>query len=125
MPSNADQIWEDAGAPLIDELFGVTVTLTRNTVTTTGVTATADTVDYNVYDDNGFQTIATCRDYTIRTAAYAFAGTAVEPRRGDVIAETINGETQRFEVLPLGNKPAAYLLAGGMRWLIHTKRISK
>lgn len=122
MTSLADQLWEDAGQPLCEEFYGVPVTLTRSGVASESFTAIADSVDYQVFDSNGFLTSVTSRDYTLPIATTAINGAAIMPRAGDLITETINGVSESYEITPLGNKPAVHKSPDGTQWLVHTNK---
>lgn len=123
--SFAQSLWEDAGAPLLDEGFGVSLVYSRGASSAT-VTGIPSVVDYEVFDADGLTTIATIREYVISAAqlsALATDGTVFEPNRTDRITETINGIDRQFVVAPVGNKPAAELQLGGARWLVRTKQV--
>jgi len=124
VPSFADQLWEAAGAPLLDEINGVSVAYSRGLRTVT-VTAVPSVIDYDAYnaDDGAITTIGTLRQYVIATAVLVLDGETVTPKPRDRITETINGEQQIFEVSAIEGKPAAELQVGGYRWLIRCKRV--
>lgn len=119
MTAFADQLWEDAGAPLIQEMFGVSVTYMQSGASVGSFTATYDVVDYTLIDNEGLTSVIYMRDYTITVASLG----AVTPRAGDVVVETINGVQRYFEVRKLAQKPAAEMLPGGFRWLVHTQEV--
>jgi hypothetical protein len=123
MTALADQLWEDAGAPTIEEFFGTTITFSRRSETSGDITAVGDTINYTLLDAQGATTVVTGRDYTIPVASVVVSGSTLEPKKGDLIREVIGGETHVYEVQPIGDKPAVQLLAGGFRWLVRTKRI--
>lgn len=124
MTAFADQLWEDAGAPLCDEIFGVSVVLRRAGCNSGPFTAIGENVDYQISDSEGFATSFTSRDYTFAVDDVELNGEVTEPRAGDHIAETINGTEQVFEIEKLGTLPAVNLLPGGFRWKVHTKRVA-
>jgi hypothetical protein len=124
MTSIVDQLWEDAGVPLIQELYGTTVSFQRGEQTTEDVPAIADTVDYPVFDDSGFFQSVSSRDYTLPVSETKIGGVAVQPQRGDKIHETINGVLQVFEVSSPGKLPACTPSPSGTQWIVHTKRVA-
>lgn len=125
MTSIASQLWEAAGAPLLDEIHGVTVTYWRGLRSVT-VTAIPSVIDYEAYsqDDGILTTIARMRQYLIRADELVIDGRVVDPQLRDRITETINGTSYTYEVGPISGKPLAeQQSAGGERWLIRTKRV--
>lgn len=49
---------------------------------------------------------------------------SVTPRSGGVITQVVNGESWRYEILPMGKRQAVELIdTFGLQYLIHTKRI--
>lgn len=123
MASSFDADYADASS-VFAELFGVSVTLTRGGMVTTGVTAEAHQNSYQLVDAEGLTQRVDVRDYVIGLSDYAFGGTAADPRHGDRITETINGTAYTYEVMPLGDSQAAtWTRTDGGSWLIHTKRV--
>lgn len=125
MPSLATSLWNEIGASISQEMFGVSVSYSRGS-SSVSLTAIPSVVDYGKIDAMGEApaTIATMRDYLISCSAIVISSAIVEPRRGDRITETINGASQVFEVMPLENRPAAELQHDGARWLVHCKRVT-
>jgi len=124
MPSLADQLWEDAGAPLHEELSGVLVTYIRGVNQIADVTAIADVIDYVVEGSDGFTTAMTLRDYTLRASQLVIGGEPITPRPGDRIVEEIDGDSQTFALVPLGKRPCCELQPGGFRWTVHTNKVA-
>lgn len=124
MSSIADQLWEDAGAPLIREMYGVSVVYSCAAGEITGITAIADVADYQLVSDDGFPMAVRSRDYTLDVADMQIDSVPVTPSPGHRITEIINGVAQTFEVVPIGNRPAQQLSPNGTRWLVHTKRVA-
>lgn len=124
MPSFADQMWEDAAAPLLDELHGVAVNYSRG-LRTVDITAVPSVLSHEIYDqdDGSLSTVATLRQYVIAASAIVIDGETVEPQLRDRITETINGAAQVFEVSPVPGKPAYELQVSGSRWLVRCKRV--
>jgi len=123
MTSIADQLWQDVGAPLSKELFGVPVQLKRAGVLSNVITAIADQVTYQVIDQEGFLTSYTSRDYTLPVAEVIWNGEVKEPRKGDIVVETINGVVSEFEITPMAKNSATSLKPNGFDWLVHTTQV--
>lgn len=103
---------------------GRTVTFVRGQHETASFTAVATEKVYEVIGRDGFAMHIESRDYHLPAASVLVNGSAVEPRNGDRIKETIGGVLQTFEVVPMGSdKPAAEARSDGARWLVHTKRV--
>lgn len=107
-----------------DRAFGHDVTLTRAGNVSASFTATWEAQEYEVEDGEGFLTKFHSRDFMFDKAAPVLAGAAVKPRAGDVLTITENSEEKRFEVLPIGSRPAVGQMDGGYRWRVHTKRVA-
>lgn len=103
-----------------ERAFGVTVTYKRGSSTTDSFTAIRSDVEYEVMGGEfGLAIKVTSRDYLLPKSSVVIGGVEVEPRAGDRIVE--GGET--VEIMPLGDKPAVELQAGGFRYLVHTKKV--
>jgi hypothetical protein len=65
------------------------------------------------------------RDYLINAFAYVIDGVPVEPRAGDEIDQSLNGDTARFEVQPLAGTDVAWSWSDGnrKRYRLHTREI--
>lgn len=106
--------------PAAERAFGITVTLTQGPKTTAEFTALWREQTYNVADAEGFMTSFQVRDFEF--AKSDVSALAYDPRSGDRIAFTENEVAVEYELAPVGSLPAAQLMAGGYRWLVHTKR---
>jgi len=124
MTAAADQLWEDIGAPLNDEFFGVSIAYVRGALQSFPITAMGETTNYELTDREGTVRLVPGRDYTLPVGSLVLNAAVVSPLKGDRILETINGVQHAYELLALDNKPPAELLPGGFRWLLHTKRVS-
>lgn len=124
MPSFADQLWEDAAAPLHEEFNGVSVTYVRGVSQIPNVTAIADVINYTVEGSDGLTTVVTLRDYTLRLEQLLIGGVCITPRAGDEIIESIAGVDQTFQLVPVGKRPCYELQPGGFRWTVHTNRVA-
>ncbi|KKL10355.1 hypothetical protein LCGC14_2556640, partial [marine sediment metagenome] len=64
------------------------------------------------------------RDFLIKAADLVLSEQAVPPQDGDRIKLTLGETTYVFEVMPLGDEPAArWSDRYGYTWRIHTKEI--
>jgi hypothetical protein len=86
------------------------------------VYATVGTSEHQNTDDDGVTEIVVTRDYLVTPADLVIAGSAVEPRPGDRITETIAGASETFEVMRTGTQPC--FVRTGNQWRIFTKRIT-
>lgn len=103
---------------------GRSVTITRQSNSTATITGACASNAYSEVGEDGLQTSVTYDDWTFTAADIVISSTTVEPRDGDVITETINGDTVKWEVLPLQNKPCTeWLDTTGTLLLVHTRRI--
>jgi hypothetical protein len=124
LPSVVDQLFEDAAAPLDEEFYGVMVTYSDG-VYSVSLTAIPETTAWPVLNDPPpHSTIGAARDYSLKAAAVILNGVLTQPQVGHRLTETINSQSQIFEIMPLPDRPAVELLPGGFRWLVHTKRVS-
>lgn len=123
--SIATALWQQAGAPILDEIHGVSVTYSRGLRSVT-LTAIPSVIDYDAYsqDDGILTTTAIMRQYVVKAADLVFEGLPTEPKLRDRITEVIGGQSQVFEVGPISGKPLAELQGvGGDRWLVRAKRV--
>lgn len=104
---------------------GRSFVLTRGAASTAAFTAAVASCEYEEMGDDGLQTSVRYDDLTIVAADVVVSGSQVEPRDGDVLAETLNGVVIQYEVLPLQKRPAVeWLDSSGILLLVHTKRIN-
>lgn len=108
-------------SPLCDQHFGETVSITRGTVTTTGVTASWSTQGAEVVSPDGQHTAIVDRLWIVAKTRYIVSGSAVEPRAGDRLTDA---DSQQWEVLPASVAPPAVSFAGGHEWKIATRRVT-
>jgi len=107
------------------EALGTSVRIKRRGVAGEPVTAEVVIRENQVIDDESGLLKVQSRDYLIDVANYQVDGQVVEPRKGDIILETIGGCDYEFEFLPIGNRPAyEWADVRGQRWLIRTKKVS-
>jgi hypothetical protein len=103
---------------------GVSVTYQRGT-DSVSITATPTLHEYQVVDDEGFGIMMLSRDYLVHAADLVLNGSAISPRSGDRVIETIDGVSQTFELMPLGQlheyQPAD---PDGTLLILHTKKVA-
>lgn len=113
-----------AADDMLAEVFGGAVSIHRGSISTSDVMAEAVSRDYEVIDSEGFLTTVHSRDFVINVADYQLQSTVQDPLAGDVIKETIDGTVHKWQVLPIGTRPAREWVANQKpQWLIHTKLI--
>lgn len=101
-----------------------TVSLRRHVSETTGVSATVGSSDHQQIDELGGVIQMESRDYLIDSDDYTFSGVETEPKRGDVIVETIDGVVNEFEVMPfLGGAPWRWSDDYHTKYRIHTQKV--
>jgi len=122
--STFQDLFHEKCTPVLDEQFGVPVTLTHGEWITDEFTATWQDLNYQITDDGDFVTTFQSRDFTFPITAATFLESQFEPRKGDRITMTENGVDAVYEIQPVGNLPVKELLPGGYRWKVHTKRVS-
>lgn len=123
MPCTFDSLFALGAAPVLAAVFGTPVELERPGSAPQTATAEVLLREYEVEDDAGMPQRLTFRDYLFDRAQYQVAGVAVEPQRGDVVREVLDGVTCEFTVLPAGKRPHAELAdESGRQWVVHTKQ---
>lgn len=121
MPSQFDQTFEAAAAPLFDQWFGVTVQLRRGVNTSEEFTASWALQEYQSLDEKvGLPIALKKRVYRFLKSDAVIDGETIEPRAGDVI---IDGDNE-FPILPVDKKPAVESEPGGYRWLVRTNKLA-
>lgn len=121
----AFQSFTTAGLAAIRRLAGVTVTYHRGAFSVE-LPATVGSTDITILDGNGFQTIVSSRDYLIEAAALVLDGEQVEPQKGDLIVEVIDGQTCTHQPLDLNGEPSfRYSDPARSQLRIHTKQTAR
>jgi hypothetical protein len=100
------------------ESFGEEATIARGDTASATATAQVWDRDYEIVDTNGVLTVTAGRDWLIHISVYLVDGEPVAPKEGDWLTDKLG---DMFEVLPLGDRPAAELHF--QHWLIHSKRL--
>jgi len=122
MPSAFDSDFEDA-TDFLSEVFGEEVTLHRAADSTASVPAVfaVQGSEIQTQTQMGVKTSFIDRVWLIAKTAYIIDGSAVTPAAGDRI---VDSDSARWEVMSQPNLPAAESYAGGLEWLLRTKRIA-
>lgn len=103
---------------------GRTVTVRRGIYTSANITAWHHTKQYQEVGEDGLITSISMEDWTFVASELIVNGTVIEPRPGDTIMETLNGQQIHYEVLPTETKRATeWLDTSGHLLLVHTKRV--
>lgn len=122
MPTRFQQRFQSQGLPVILREHSSQVQLRSG-----GDLSSAFTAKYEnqVYESIEFETglpVKTInRDYFLPVASCVINGLTVEPSRGMFIVEDA---VEREILPPRPNSPAVELLAGGYRYLVHTKEVT-
>jgi hypothetical protein len=118
-----DDIYDAAVSPNCNTLFGETVTLSRGSHSTAGVSASwmGEGSEIQTQTQLGVKTSFIDREWLIAKAAYVVNGAAVNPSAGDRLVDS-DGVT--WEVMSQPNMPASESFGGGLEWLLRTKRIA-
>jgi len=78
--------------------------------------------DVEVMDDDGMMTWVQVHEF--RFEMRWLAAQQIGPRKGDLITETIDGDERRFEVMPVGGKPAWKDASNDGHWIsVMTKAV--
>lgn len=113
----------------MNEAAGIEVILARRsgvqTLTSEPITGTISRHDYDDYDAQGLPLIVEAWDWSFTATDVLLDGVQVEPRNGDRLAATINGEAQVYEVGPVARRKACEKKdSTGIRILVRTKRVA-
>src|SRR4051812_7679235 len=84
---------------------GRTVTIEQGTITLADITAAAVMHEYEVMDDQGFLVSVVSYDWTLVTADLVADGSPLQLRSGAILTETLEGVENKYEAMPLGQKP--------------------
>lgn len=105
------------------EALGVSVTYVYGD-TELAVTAEVKAHGYETTGEESARTIGQPRAFRIPAASLVVDGSAITPRVGNVIKQTINGTVQQFEVMSGGDRPVAERLdPDWLDWLIRTQYV--
>jgi hypothetical protein len=106
-------------ATQLREAAGETVGIRRGTIATAGITAVADSVNYEVTDDMGIVQRVRYRDWFIAKTDYKISAVAVVPVPGDRV---IGSDATEWELSHVGGRDC-YEDWDGITWILHTKRV--
>jgi hypothetical protein len=121
MPNAFEATFADRVIPAANRAFGVSVYFVRGGLFTPAFTARRGDREHVAIGDDGIEITITMRDFMLPVADLLIDGDLIEPRTGDRILE--GDET--FEIQPPDQtKPSVELQAGGIEWVVHTKRIT-
>ena len=121
MPNAFEATFADRVIPAANRAFGVSVYFVRGGLFTPAFTARRGDREHVAIGDEGIEITITMRDFMLPVADLLIDGDLIEPRTGDRIIE--GDET--FEIQPPDQtKPSVELQAGGIEWVVHTKRIT-
>ncbi len=120
MPALADTYLDTAAAAEEDRLWGVTVSIRRGTLTTTGVTA-QKWIGLRIInlEDGGYVQWTGC-EWIVTKARYKIGGVAVSPRSGDRV---IDADGTEWELQPIQDLSEVSEEDGGLEWKLRTKRV--
>ncbi len=107
------------------QMAGTTVAYQRGSETIPELKAIPTEEKYSVPDEQGVLNEIHSRDYLVETNRLKIGGEVVEPRAGDRITETIEGQDMVFEVFPVDKQRCfRYRDASRQSIRIHTKRVA-
>jgi hypothetical protein len=120
--SRFDAAFNALAVPALRRFFGVDVQFVRGGLLTPTFTARRGDRDYTaIGHEYGIEITITMRDFMLPVSDLLIDSDPVEPRTGDRIIE--GDET--FEIQPPDqSKPSVELQAGGIEYLVHTKKIT-
>lgn len=97
---------------------GGAVSIEQGTTTLTGITATLAMHEHEVIDEGGFLMRVLSHDWTFTAADLG----SLQLRTGAVVT---NAAGEKFEALPMGNRPCVERLDGsGILLTLHTKKVA-
>lgn len=103
---------------------GRSVTLTRGATTSSVIIGWVEIVEYEEIGQDGLTTSVRYDDWTFNADEVLLSAAQIVPRSGDVLTETLNGSTVKYEVLPTQSKSEVeWLDTSGLVLKVHTKRI--
>jgi hypothetical protein len=116
MPSILDQLLEQHGMPVLEDLAGVPVTYQqRGSVAVSISSAIFQDVVFELVSEEGFSTLIAMREWVIPVATLATT------RSGALLVEA---DGTQWMVASVGDKPHQDVKPGGYRLLVRTKKVS-
>lgn len=113
----------ESAADLFSDVFGEEVTLHRAANSTSGVSASwmGQGSEIQTQTRMGVKTSFIDREWLVKKTDYVINSVAVTPAAGD---RMVDSDSVTWEVMSQPNVPAAESYAGGLEWLVRTKRIA-
>lgn len=121
MASLFDSLMDYCGSPMLDQHFGESVSITRGSNTTTGITGSWIEQGEAVTTADAKHTSIVDRFWFVKQSLYKIAASAVEPRTGDRLTD---GLGHVWEILPAKVTPPVVSYASGDYWKIATKQVT-
>lgn len=104
---------------------GRSVVYKRADTSSDTLTATVAQQMRDIETADGFTTQAEFFEWVFTTADLVIDGSAITPRRGDLIEETLGGVARVYEVLPPDDEPASvWADSAGVMTRVYTKRVA-
>jgi hypothetical protein len=101
-----------------------TINYVRGASTITAIAATRGRTEYETTDEEGNVTTShTDLDWIVDAALLVLDGSALEPRSGDRIIETVGAVTHTYEVMPQAGLQCFSMEPTGTLYRIHTKHV--
>lgn len=117
---------DDAATWLADQLdahVAVTVTYSRDS-DSVELKATIGQTGFELQNEFGVAYTETARDYLITASLLILDGDTVEPAEGDLIVETVGGESRTFEVrAPDGGPAWRWSDPEAKQYRVHTQEV--
>lgn len=108
---------------MLDQEFGVSVTLSHQASETPSFTARRIHRTHETLDEYGVPQKLEFREYLLPVSSVTLNGETHKPQKGDRITETIDGEAVIFEILPMAGLPAVEPILEQERYRVRTNRI--
>lgn len=123
MPSAFATRFAESARPQLDDRFGESVTLSRGGASTSDVAARCVARGSKLQTNTrmGVKTSFVDREWVIVKTDYLISAVAVTPAAGDRLTDA---DSVVWEVMSQPDMPAAESYAGGLEWLVRTKRIA-
>ena len=105
---------------------GRTVTIRQQQRVSAPITGWVASHQYQEVGGDGSVTVVVIDDWTFVSSDVVIGGEQIEPREGCEIVETLDGFENKYEVLPVQNRPCTeWLDTSGILLLVHSKRVGR
>lgn len=107
---------------------GRTVVYRRGTNESAPIIGWVHAYNHEEVGDDGIRTTVFNADWTFKKTDLVIGGQPIEPRRGDVIEEDVDGVVSQYGVLPLDDEKCFRELdpaSGGILLLVHAKLVKR